>query len=198
MKRGTVILVALALLFGGVEQVRAGNVDVTFSYTFMSGQKVSGTVMGDLQADGQTVTNLTNLNAVYSGAPGSTFTFLAPPGTDDLFLSPAAPTFQPSQVFTLYGFVSDPDTTTVQRNFGFAVSNEAGIFNAATVGTFSTIQGEIGYPQNQFLVVGELYNSASWSATAQPIPEPSTFILFGIGLAGMAVYGWRRRKQAAA
>jgi len=33
---------------------------------------------------------------------------------------------------------------------------------------------------------------------ATPTPEPSTFILFGIGLAGMAVYGWRRRKQAAA
>jgi len=37
-----------------------------------------------------------------------------------------------------------------------------------------------------------LYTSAS------PTPEPSAFILFGIGLAAMGVYGWRRRKLKAA
>jgi probable HAF family extracellular repeat protein len=34
--------------------------------------------------------------------------------------------------------------------------------------------------------------------TPTPTPEPSTFILFGIGLAGMTVYGWRRWKRVAA
>ncbi|MGE3541536.1 MAG: PEP-CTERM sorting domain-containing protein [Candidatus Tectimicrobiota bacterium] len=30
------------------------------------------------------------------------------------------------------------------------------------------------------------------------IPEPSTWLMFGTGLAGLLGYGWRRKKQAAA
>ena len=38
--------------------------------------------------------------------------------------------------------------------------------------------------------------TSTWSATGTPVPEPSTMILFGSGLAGLI--GWRLRKQKSA
>jgi hypothetical protein len=39
--------------------------------------------------------------------------------------------------------------------------------------------------------------SATFQATLQGLPEPASFTLLGIGIAGMAGYAWRRRKQQA-
>ena len=34
--------------------------------------------------------------------------------------------------------------------------------------------------------------------TAQAVPEPSTWAMFGLGLVGLTSWGWRRRRQRAA
>ena len=43
--------------------------------------------------------------------------------------------------------------------------------------------------------------SVSWELDAEialaAIPEPSSFAIMGLGLIGMAGYGWRRRRKAA-
>jgi hypothetical protein len=37
----------------------------------------------------------------------------------------------------------------------------------------------------------------AWLAHIAPIPEPSSVALAGLGLAALAGYGWRRRRQQA-
>ena len=39
-------------------------------------------------------------------------------------------------------------------------------------------------------------DSFAIQSDVEPVPEPSTLALLGIGIAGMAAYGWRRRKPA--
>jgi len=174
----------LAVLLGGYQRVTAGLVDVNFSYTFGSGQTLSGTVRGDLPAGGDLVTNLTALNAVYSGVPGSPFTFLSSFG--DLSLSGL-------KFFEFVGFVSFPDTVTTQSNFGFSASNEA-VLNAVTVGTFLTDENGFSFPA--FPLEAEQFNADGWSASASPVPsvpEPSSLVIAMIGGVGLVVV--RRRRQ---
>lgn len=49
-----------------------------FSYEFESGETLSGTVDGKVQADGDTVTNLTHLSATFSSLNGFTLTEIPP------------------------------------------------------------------------------------------------------------------------
>jgi len=57
---------------------------------------------------------------------------------------------------------------------------------------------DVGNVTPESLGVSVTFDSGIVSPNLTPTPEPSTFILFGIGLAGMAVFGWRRRKPVAA
>ena len=51
---------------------------VSFSYTFATGNSVFGTVDGDLQSDRNTILHLHNLQAIYSASPGTSLTFTTP------------------------------------------------------------------------------------------------------------------------
>jgi len=42
-----------------------------------------------------------------------------------------------------------------------------------------------------------IYNGASWGWENHVIPEPSSLLLFAVGIIGTALYGWRKRKIAA-
>ena len=47
-----------------------------FSYEFLTGNTISGSVQGDLQSDGDTVQNLRNLSARYSAKPTINLNFI--------------------------------------------------------------------------------------------------------------------------
>ena len=62
-----------------------------------------------------------------------------------------------------------------------AVANDQFALNIASDGTFS----------NQAAIGGLTFDSI---ADAPAVPEPSTFVLAALGLAGLGLVAWRRRK----
>ena len=55
----------------------------------------------------------------------------------------------------------------------------------------------LNFPTNSFGIYGDNGILVVDFSIAQ-VPEPATLTLFALGIAGMAGYGWRRRKQAVA
>jgi len=79
-----------------------------------------------------------------------------------------------------------------------------------TLGSYGVVYGEASHANNAWVRAGIASPAGSASLPFYGIsaeltvpgvattPEPSTLTLLGIGIAGMAGYGWRRRKLAAA
>lgn len=193
-RRASLVAAAMVMTFLACGRASAGPVTVAFSYTFGDGSIIAGTVMGDLQANGDLVGNLSGLQASYSGLPGASFEFVGPFQRGAISLSG-------SKFFELYGFVSDPNTSDVRKNLGFGITAFTGnVGNAVTVGTFSTSAFVIGFPQGGDVVEASTFNRASFSASLLPepvaAPEPPTLAL--AGLAGVGLIGLARRRRARA
>jgi hypothetical protein len=159
-----------------------------FSYKFLSGNTVSGTVDGDLEPGGDIISNLTNLKSSYSGVPDQTFSFIIFNDRSSKKISFSGNT----SIF--YGFVKPlPPKDKIIDNFGFALLTD-GATNSATVGFFETGDFGIGFPFDEKQFEAEFFAPERWTLTQkipQTIPEPNTIL--GLGILSLISFSVKKR-----
>jgi PEP-CTERM motif len=219
MKAPAMILVALALLLSGMGQAKAGliNFDVDANGNPIQGySSFGGSALTDLYAplgvhfsgpgknDGgailDQVSNFgvnarsgSNFLGFHSGgtypnggAPigPETISFDTPQSAVSLFASGGSN----SDMFVLDAFDSNNVLVTTS-GIQTALAGEYTQLSVAGQGIRKVVLTELG---SGLFVADDL----SFTAGTSAVPEPATLTLLGFGIAGLAGYGWRRRKQA--
>lgn len=157
-----------------------------FSYTFVSGETLSGTVEGNRDGDlGEGLFwNLRNLNAVYSGLPTVTFTYLYWFGNFNL---------DGRGGMSFEGFRDELSTSTPTPNLGFSITPQRDTPPIISVGAWTVAVNSIDYTvPGPYYEQWQRFDPERW--TAQVVPEPSTWIVVASGTVCMLL----RRKRTIA
>ncbi len=172
--RALAVLAASILLAASVKSARASEI-LDFSYTDGNGDTISGTMDGALQSDDDTFL-VTGMGPItFDGGATAPLNFVA--SIDDyqslgngyMGEDTAAVTLDGSYMDLIACFDSD-----CADGFLFAVGDE---FSGNFDGSLFSGGASFGF-------VFEPFNPQGWSASVAP--EPQSFVLFGLGLAGLA------------
>lgn len=169
----------LLLGLGTLSTLSAQAATFNFSYTFDSGETLSGMVDGDLLPDGDTVVNLDNLMATYSGGEEIDFSFLL-----DESVNLRSLTISGERVLFLG---TDFPGSGSGSDFFFLVGTGAP-FDDVSVGEITVRDN--GFDRSNFLET-ESFNPQKWVVTQknlETVPEPSSLLaIFGIAAMGYGV-----------
>jgi hypothetical protein len=226
MKYSFFILALLALVLGGAGPVMAGPITLFNTGVNALGTPLPDGTIGDphftmTPPGGSTSTILVRTSAGGFPIPpyigdDSLSAWIGP--NNDTFVDGPAGTYTYHTTFSLAGL--NPATASISGLW--AVDNEGVsiLLNGVSTGNSISTPGaedpasfEIFHPFSittgfvtgvntlDFVVFNDGGPTAlrvEMSGTAQSVPEPTSLTLLGIGIAGIAGYGWRRRKAATA
>lgn len=167
-----------------------------FSYTFSSGDQFSGSVLGEI--DGDLLTHLSSISASYNGIPlrssGSLhdFTFFPDGGANSYSSVLSFSGLRNNFYFTAvsnydYGdWIDDGEYFLWDGGIGMRTGEYVGPWAWVDL-TYTTRFGESPYDPNTHGIT----RLPRWSLTgpgAPPVPEPSLWIMFLVGIFGIIFY----------
>ena len=181
MKRATLILAALGILLGGY-QAKAGPV------VLYQNNSVGGVLLSHAVSESFTLSSAASLTEVTLGLAEG--------------LPDAPATINWSIGTVAFGASVDSGTNTPLSNvpvFGSPYESSFAISDAVPAGTYwLTLSNAVG----TIHLGGALTDWESFEIIGNPsapppasTPEPCTLALLGVGIAGMAGYGWRKRNN---
>jgi hypothetical protein len=184
MKKPSIYSITWAFLIAVLVPLSAHASDFLFSYTFDTGDYVTGSFTGDLQ--GNIISNLSNVSVSLDGT-------IFP--TNNISVS----SWSDTNFWVSGGAIASLDGT--QNNFNFRSFDNVATYDFLAIPFFSAVtnnaQAYISLAFNNYPVDVVGYNAQHWSVTAVPVPEPETYAMMLAGL-GMLGFAARRRKQQAA
>jgi hypothetical protein len=206
MKRWLVGFAAMAILFGGVGQASASfilyfdeNGNASYTQTLLSGAVVSGTIVGVVAQDPSAPAGMMGLTYALPELVNNGDLLIMEPG------NPTAPVVsdmlrftnnlgdltlghQTANLLIYYSDIEQGEANTDLADLPFTTNTTSSIPEVGGEGNngFDWQPGGVPYPNgNEYVGISDA-------------PEPATLTMLGIGIVGMAGYGWRRRKTAAA
>jgi hypothetical protein len=209
MKRATLVLVALALMFGGVGQLKAEFI-ITVSQ-----------VGANVEANGTGSINLAALTL-----------FVGIPQTSGALVNPTNPTVAVGPATQTVGDLYEVNNLSGPTNFGTGSGNELATTGSGDEVALNDSIGPVIFVPHLYVSGTTLTSQSIWDNTTisalgmtpgtytwtwgsvaagtadsleldilapstSTVPEPSTVTLLGIGAACSLGYGWRRRRQIA-
>ena len=184
-------LVVAALATGSAH---ATETQFDFSYTFSSGDIISGYLFGNVDSTGNYIINVTNVQATFDGVQ-----LLTDSGTGSLD-AVAWNTTTSSFDDTIPAIVS---FNAALNNFGFAdvdlavnssYSNDFIFANDTTLGGQMIFASDVNTTPQMNALDGTAYStSGTWAIAAVPLPTSLPLMLSGLGILAAAA---RRRLQA--
>jgi len=196
MKRATQILGVLALLFGGVGLAKADT--ITGPTLTANGGGWTTTGLGFTALDNSTLTSFTYQNQ------GQADTIILTDGLGNILQQVSTPAGNTSNTVSVnwgltsgnqYWLLQTTASNELYADYNSPLPSDADI-SITQSGTFDySIAGAVadsqGWGANEYWAA---FNNITTSS-ASAVPEPASLLLFGLGIAGLAGYDWRRRKQ---
>jgi PEP-CTERM motif len=196
-------LLALALLLVGVAQATAGPIssggtgysgggssggaDPMFTFTYTDGINIASGTINTTALGGGAFWATSGSLTVSSGLAAGTYTLF--PGGPPVTTSPDGLWIYDNVVYCPPLLIGGPSVDNAGLLFLDATGREVNIFGNGGPSNYSLDASD---PSFGYTILG-----TSGTFTLSDCPEPASMTLLGIGITGMAGYGWRRRKQAA-